>query len=1086
MTASRPLRIALRVLIATLLLCVAVIITAYWFLQRNPEALVNSALGEVARKHGLEFRMTAVDVTLLPLPSVAVSGVAVQGADFQCSVAYMTVQPDLLALLSGSFSPWAVCLVRPRLTARLADASGQARERWRLWLKTLTQARGAAQDGIADAPGAGTPAAMPNGPAPNPLGFLKSACSLEIVQGAAELRGPAGENVALGGLQCRLRGEPSGRISGTLQLASLHLEMPDGLSAGLQHLRLEGKSDLVHPLTATPALTLSGTLSLPERVPGVRTRLEFHGQPGGWNALFSMNGEYAPDGVSIPFGLSGEAALPAGGDVVTLRGVMLAADADSGRFDGTLRLPGQGKGPALDGRLLIHRVSLTQWLGFARNLAPGLQLALDNVLEGSIDFHLDEQGLEAQRISAVCTGARFTGRGGVPRWSAPVVDLDLSSETVNLDLSIPESVGRPPEAVRFFHPPLTPLPGEPLKPGETGIGYDIRLGAKEVRYGPLLLGPATVRIHPGKLDKNGLEDVLIDADSRFYGGTFKGRCILGGARELPYAITAEVRNVNGAPLARDMPLLPIRAGRFQADVNIQSKSRSLDVFLDKLRGKLTVRGDKGRFATQKAPGGVAFTTLDLELALRSGIWRTPRLGLDGRWRLNLATADLESDLTLDGRLWFGETAGKGGGGVEFQKVPANGTLRLNPGFSGLARELRATWRGSLNCQSALAQLSAADLRVEALGLTAEGSLNVEDWRKLQWSGALRAQCPNLAHTLELLGAGSVRVPAWLRRFSLSADVSHREGALSLRTLDARGEGLSAAGALTLTRRNDRPFVEFSLSSPSLDMTRLAGAEPKAVAARPQTGGLWRFPVMRTFDARGELRVKNFSGWRFRMQNLALPLELSHGLLTLGPASARFYGATLHSRATLDFRDALAFNSSVAVTDFDFGAAARDRKLDATLTGRASLEAGVRASGLGPGRLPGALDGTWRFSVRNGSWQTHGKDGAPKGKPTLFSLASASGTLDKGVARSSNFLLKGPTLKVTGGGAVNLVTQDMDCNFTVDMQSLPEFPLHLYGSMSKPKTSIGAGTLILNTLGGITKGFVDVLGGIVDGAWRLFR
>ena len=55
-----------------------------------------------------------------------------------------------------------------------------------------------------------------------------------------------------------------------------------------------------------------------------------------------------------------------------------------------------------------------------------------------------------------------------------------------------------------------------------------------------------------------------------------------------------------------------------------------------------------------------------------------------------------------------------------------------------------------------------------------------------------------------------------------------------------------------------------------------------------------------------------------------------------------------------------------------------------------------------------------------------------------------------------------------------------------MKNFPDFPLRLYGSLDNSKTSIGAGTLLLNTIGGITQGFIDILGGVVEGTWRLFR
>ena len=91
-----------------------------------------------------------------------------------------------------------------------------------------------------------------------------------------------------------------------------------------------------------------------------------------------------------------------------------------------------------------------------------------------------------------------------------------------------------------------------------------------------------------------------------------------------------------------------------------------------------------------------------------------------------------------------------------------------------------------------------------------------------------------------------------------------------------------------------------------------------------------------------------------------------------------------------------------------------------------------------------------------------------------------------MAKSGDFYLKGQDMTVTGGGWVDLNNETLDCNFTVNMKNLPEFPLRMYGSLDNSKTSIGAGKLLLNTIGGLTMGVVDVLGSVVEGTWKLFR
>ena len=110
----------------------------------------------------------------------------------------------------------------------------------------------------------------------------------------------------------------------------------------------------------------------------------------------------------------------------------------------------------------------------------------------------------------------------------------------------------------------------------------------------------------------------------------------------------------------------------------------------------------------------------------------------------------------------------------------------------------------------------------------------------------------------------------------------------------------------------------------------------------------------------------------------------------------------------------------------------------------------------------------------------------KDSPTRFDLASASGNFKSGVCRSGDFKLLGPDLQVRGGGMVDLNKRNLDCNLTVDMGRFKDIPVRLHGSLDKPETSIGAGTLIFAAIGGIVHGFMDVLGGILEGTWKMFR
>ena len=198
------------------------------------------------------------------------------------------------------------------------------------------------------------------------------------------------------------------------------------------------------------------------------------------------------------------------------------------------------------------------------------------------------------------------------------------------------------------------------------------------------------------------------------------------------------------------------------------------------------------------------------------------------------------------------------------------------------------------------------------------------------------------------------------------------------------------------------------------------------------------------------------------------------------------GSPLAAHGELQFNKGVSFANSLTIDNFDLAAASKDRGGSSALGGQTTIHSEIDADLTASGQIPARLNGKWRFSVRNGFYQSRDKDGQLKGKPTRFDASGSSGTVTHGLAKSGDFYLKGQDLTVTGGGWVDLNNETLDCNFTVNMKNLPEFPMRMYGSLDNSKTSIGAGKLLLNTLGGLTMGVVDVLGSVVEGTWKLFR
>ncbi len=1077
---ARRLRLFARIFLALFLLLSALTAGAFYLLQRNPEALTGHFIKELSARTGLHITVDAVNVALLPVPALAVSSLAITGEDWQFTTAYATLRPDFAALVQGRLEPRNISLLRPRVNGTVAVALSPSMDIKGL----LGSANG--QDEL-----------------------LPGRCRLTIQQGEVRIQGAENSSFTVEGMQCDLEAKPGDSISGNLGWVSASLVPPDGQPVLLESLYLDGKGNLENMLDH-PRLAASGVLRAAQWLPELKFALNLSPTsilptgilptsvlptsilPGkqGLNLTVDLEGSLSKDDTALPFRLMGNADWrQADPQRVGLEKLRLTFGPDNVSFNGALTMSESGE-PSLAGRLQLHRASLTRWLGFARNLAPGLQIALDELSEGLLVFDLDATGLRVPHIEVTAAGSRFTGNGGVADWRKPEVALDLISDNVNLGRAIPEAVGTLPPEPQYPHGPLTPMPGGPLMPGEIGVDYNIRLAAKKVDYGTIVIDDALVVIRQGLLDaQTHLEDTLLLVEGKLYGGSVKGETILGGDKSTPYSIRMRARDVNGAALANDLKVMPVGSGRLRADVDVMSQGRELDVFLGKLRGSVTARAENGslrpppRISGGKKPS-LSFSLLDVGLKVRTAAWDGERLGLEGQWTAAMASQGLDASTDINGRLWFSGD-GADGGQMDFTNLPGSISLRMDAESSLKPDGLHMQASGRFSGQSSRNELSVAEAHITALGLDAHGQASVAVGKDGPfWQGKLSVYSPDLARTLRMAGMGKIQIPPPLNRVEMEARFRGAPETLSLREIRAKADQSTITGTLNANWR-EQPALDFKLNADQINLDRYMS---DSAAPNGKTGGSkeWDFRFMRAFSAQGEMSVSRFTAMRFTAQNLRTRYKLKNGRFTSDSITGQFYGAPIISQATITFNKGLSFSNTLTINNFDLTEASNARGGSAALKGKGSVHSEIQASLTGPDQIPALLNGKWRVEVLNGSFQHRSPEGKLKGKPTPITASGASGSIANGVARSSDFYLKGTGLQVSGGGWIDFNSQTLDCNFDVSMKNIPDFPLRLYGNIDNTKTSIGAGTLILNTLGGITRGFVDVLGGIVEGTWKLFR
>ena len=377
---------ARRLVTACKLLCIVfcgllvLLLSGLLLIQLNMDRITSLALQQVADATGCEMTIASAELRLLPLPALSLERVQVHPGetplvagspfrDVHFTAESIAFAPNFISLLQGRVEPEQIEIVRPvfrgRLTSALSDLAG-----------------------LFDKPGqeAGKPLNLER--------ILPVHCALRLEEAFLALTDKEGALVRLDALSLdlTLTNVPLARalngLKGSCTLRRASVQTRD-FAGQVADLSLEGKTSLTDPLHDCDVRLRLRSAVTPLQF-ALATDLHLEGQGEGWPALAgSLAGSFALEEAVIPYEITGR--LNPGQDVrkyarllpadwhkyqahgLELKTLSLGEDVLS--LDGALLL--QPGNPAVAGRLNIERVSLTRWLTFARDLCPGLQLALD-------------------------------------------------------------------------------------------------------------------------------------------------------------------------------------------------------------------------------------------------------------------------------------------------------------------------------------------------------------------------------------------------------------------------------------------------------------------------------------------------------------------------------------------------------------------------------------------------------------------------------------------------------------------------------------------------------------------------------------
>lgn len=377
--------------------------------NQDPVGLARSLSARFsAPEAGFVLSADQASLSLFPRPAASVSGLTIRTPAMTLFVDEGSVYPDFWALLHGETRIAGVRLLKPTLlleppAGTTPDATQQPRV-------SIPPQLAEMDIDLED----GTIASLL--PGANKSG-VHSQWRMSGISGSATVPGsgePGELSLSVGKMEWygNTPPEKDGQATPIQTLSNVDLEISD--------LEYAFPADAAAMLRfkATCAMPLSFGEGSPRFVLGVTARttqgtLAIDGVAS-LDGTFSLKRQSVPVHVLLPFtteaplgSLFQGTPLPQ----IAIKGASLKVEGDQATLDGRL-IFGADYVPTLRGTLALKHLSLPRWFGFARDLPPGVQVALDNI-SGTLPFELTPQKLVASSVTATTLNTVFAGGGGI-------------------------------------------------------------------------------------------------------------------------------------------------------------------------------------------------------------------------------------------------------------------------------------------------------------------------------------------------------------------------------------------------------------------------------------------------------------------------------------------------------------------------------------------------------------------------------------------------------------------------------------------------------------------------------------------------
>lgn len=1026
--------------------------------NQDPAGLARSLSARFsAPESGFVLSAEQASLSLFPRPAASVSSLTLRTPEMTLFVDKGSVYPDLWALLRGETRISGVRLLKPTLLLeRPAGAAPAGKHPGFSLPPQLAEMDIDLEDGTIASllPGAG-----PSGL--HPLWRVSGVSGNTTIPGNGE---PGELSLAIGKLEWYGNTPPQkdGQVSPVQTLSNINLDIsdleyafPPGTAATLQ-------------FKATCAIPLSGEENSPRFVLGVTAHtaqdiLAIDGVAS-LDGSFSLKRQSVPVHALLPF--SAKAPLNTllqgtGLPQITIKGASLKVEGDQAALDGRLFFSGADSLPTLQGTLALKQLSLPRWFGFARDLPPGVQVALDQI-SGTLPFELTSQKLVVSSITAKTLDTVFTGNGGVSDFSNPVIALHLTTKEAPLNRIFPEVENKAGSAPAYKVPPL--LGGDD---SNTAVGYDIHLEAARATFWKWAGNSVSVRITPDPASKTEQTKLAIRCGS-LYGGSAQGDLIPGDVM----ALNLTANGINVDKLFSPVAGYPFLKGTLTGSASFTARPTSPAAFLSSLKGKGETLIEKGTLSlsrTQKEKN-IAFS--QLRVAFQGAGSKTqgtqPRYAYTGNWQGSLTTTAEQASLELTGALQF---PASGPFNLFADAVAASGKLSAN-GITGQASGKLSlnTEAHTLEAKELSGQFAAKEASASFSGSASGTRLDTNP----AWDASVSVSTGNLRAFLAQWDILPSNLPRQaFRQAHAKAKIRTDASALRISNLEGSVDDTRLTGQIECTKGTP-PYWTGKLR---LGTLRLGDYLPPS-SKHSQPDAPWQTGWLKKVQLDGDISVERLVIARIPHENLTAPVAIKNGVLTADPIKARVAGGT----AGAGFRAEATAGGLLTRLRYTLNAVnvlmlSRERGQQQLLSGTGSLDADVSGLLRSSADIPAALNGNLNFTIRNGDL-----DAKKPGPLSRFSSLSASGTLSKGILTTRDLNLSGG-LSVRGQGSINLINKTLNYALNVTGPGIPDIPVRYYGSLDSPQRSFNATGILANVFNSIGSGVLNILDVVVSAPLR---